>query len=85
MYTSIASRDKLSSKNLNSVRNLDKLKNTAAPSSGEFFFLSTGAAEILIFVVLRVLLHFFISRDVMRVYMGHWARSTLCVADFRGG
>ena len=59
------SRDKLSSKNLNSVRNLDKLKNPAAPSSGEFFSLSTGAAKIFIFVVLQVLLKFFLSRDVV--------------------
>ena len=38
-------RDKLSSKNLNSVRNSDKLKNPAVQSSGDFFSLSTGAAE----------------------------------------
>ena len=38
----------LSSKNLNSVHNSDKLKNTAAPSSGEYFYLSTCAAENLI-------------------------------------
>jgi hypothetical protein len=49
---------------LNAIRNSDKLKNPAAPSSREFFSLSTGAAEILIFVVLRVALQFFISRDV---------------------
>ena len=44
--------------------NSNKLKNSAALSSGEFFSLSTGAAEIFIFIVLRVLLIFFISRDV---------------------
>jgi hypothetical protein len=59
------SRDKLSSKNLNSVRNSDKLKNPAAPSSEEFFSLSTGAAEVFIFIVLRALFQFFTSRDVV--------------------
>jgi hypothetical protein len=57
-------------RNLNSVRNSDKLKNSAAPSSGDFFSLSTGAAEIFIFLVLRVLLQFLISRDVIMLYMG---------------
>jgi hypothetical protein len=64
---STTSRDKLSSKNLNSVRNSDKLKNTATPSSGEFFSPSTGKIKIFIFLVLRVLLPFLISRDVMMV------------------
>ena len=50
--------------NLNGVRNSNKLKNPAAPGSGKLFSLSTGAAEILIFVILRVALKFFISRDV---------------------
>jgi hypothetical protein len=40
------------------------MKNPAATSYREFFFLHTYAAEILIFVVLRVPLQFFISRDV---------------------
>jgi hypothetical protein len=57
-------------RNLNSVRNSDKLKNSAAPSSGDFFSLSTGAAENFIFLVLRVLLQFLISRDVIMLYMG---------------
>jgi hypothetical protein len=70
MCTFTASRDKELSKNLNSVRNSDKLKNSAAPSSGEFFSLLTGAAEIFIFLVLRVLLQFLISRDVIMLYMG---------------
>ena len=43
---------------LNSVRNSDKLNNPAAPSSGEFFSDTTGSADILIFIVLRVLLQF---------------------------
>jgi hypothetical protein len=53
-----------SRKNLNGIGNSDKLKNKAAPSSEEFFSLPTDAAEILIFVVLRVPLVFFISRDI---------------------
>jgi hypothetical protein len=69
MYNLIKSRDKLPFKNLNSVRNSDKLKNPAAQGSREFFSLSTGAAEFLIFLILRVLLQFFISRDLMRLYM----------------
>jgi hypothetical protein len=59
------SRDKCRQKNLNGIGNSDKLKNPTAPSSEEFFSLSTGAAEILIFVVLRVPLKFFISRDIV--------------------
>ena len=58
-------RDKLSTKKSNSARNLNKLKNPATPSSGGLFSLSTGTAEIFIFVVLRVQLQFFISRDVV--------------------
>jgi hypothetical protein len=79
MYTFTASRDKELSKNLNSVCNSDKLKNSAAPSSGEFFSLSTGAAENFIFkfLVLRVLSQFLISRDVIMLYMG----PTLAWAD----
>jgi hypothetical protein len=48
----------------NGIRNSDKLKNPAAPGSAEFFSLSTCAAEILIFPILRVPFQFFISRDV---------------------
>ena len=36
--------------NPNGVRNSEILKNTAAPSYGELFSLSTGAAEIFIFI-----------------------------------
>lgn len=61
---SSTSRAILTSKNLNDVHNSDKLKNPAVPSYGGFSSLSTGAAEILIFVVSRVPLQFFISRDV---------------------
>ena len=51
------------------VRNSDKLKNPATQSSGEYFSLSTGAADIFIFLILRVLLQFFISRDVVMLSM----------------
>jgi hypothetical protein len=54
MHDPQTSRDKLSSKNLNGIRNSEKLKNPAAQSYGEFSSLHTYAAEILIFVVLRV-------------------------------
>ena len=46
-------------KKINGVRNSNKLKISAALSSEEFFSLSTGAAEIFIFIVLRVPLIFF--------------------------
>jgi hypothetical protein len=64
MHDLQTSRVKYPQKNLNGIRNSDKLKNPAATSYREFFFLHTYAAEILIFVVLRVPLQFFISRDV---------------------
>jgi hypothetical protein len=56
MHDPETSREITSNKNLNGTRNSNKLKNPAAPSSGEFLSLSTSVAEILIFVVLGVLL-----------------------------
>jgi hypothetical protein len=53
------SRVKISSKILMAIRISDKLKNPAIPSYGKIYSLSTGAAEILIFLVLRVPLVFF--------------------------
>ena len=64
MHDSPTSRDIIIIKIFNGVRNSDKLKNSAALSSGEFFSLLTGAAENFIFIVLQVLLVFFISCDI---------------------